>query len=93
MQQHSMGSQAGDKWCITMTINMSLVSIRVLNEDPGDPHPQGFLLIFLLDSQGKKSRIPQFPKSSRKSENQMRNYSSQAPPRGSPSRKTPTFNA
>ena len=37
--------------------------VRVPNEDPEDedPHPRGFLLIFLPHSRGNKSRIPPIP--------------------------------
>ena len=45
-----------------------------------------------LIPQGKKSRIHQFPKSSRKSETQMRNsFSPIAPPQGSPRNKKSYF--
>ena len=52
--------------CTLSILGLFLLATRVPNEDPGDPHSPGFLLIFLPHSPGKKSRVPQFPKYLRK---------------------------
>jgi hypothetical protein len=48
---------------------------RVPNEDPGDPHTWGFLLILLPHSRGIKCLIPHIPHSSRNSKSDS-SYSS-----------------